>query len=221
MKNFLQSTAVIGVSVSLALLPAATASSDPGGEPLFAEETGPDRVIYLDEPAPDYSEQQHMEDVAGTETVTQVTSGADFPVEPEPGTTVRIVYTNAVTDVTTEPVLHEGNPNDGSSATPAAACTHSRTAYEPFKPDVYQAYQVGRFSVSSGCDPYDFGTGYTIRQYTNGWGVSSQSGSLSAGSTITRTTSSRCETTASSEWFGIATMKGTTNGPTVRLTCTA
>lgn len=104
----------------------------------------PDRVIHVDGPVPEPDSSAKVIQADSDVTVT-VTEPEDLPVVPEPGETVRIVYTNAVTEITTDPI------DDSAEASAAAACTKSLTAYTPYKTTYPQARakEAGRSAVGA------------------------------------------------------------------------
>lgn len=139
------------VSVTLLVLGTATGLHSSGastdGPP---DDNYPDRVIYVEQLAPHPVDMLISSD--GDKGRAFVADQDEFPVLPEPGQTVRIIYLDAVTDVTTE--------SDPDSAK-VASCTQSITVYTPYKssnrPVVY-----GSAMISSGCGG---ARGFTLRLY--------------------------------------------------------
>lgn len=120
------------------------AGSPPAVSP--ADETTVDEVIYVDGPVPRTSDEGDViyekSDSQGDVVVTRTD---DFPVVPEPGESVKLIYTDGVTVITTEPQ---------SEARAAADCTKSATAAKPTKSNNrIRGYGAG--SISSGCSSGD------------------------------------------------------------------
>jgi hypothetical protein len=100
----------------------------------------PDRITRLDQPAPgslDDGVLTYEKSTAGAEV--RVFEGSDFPVVPELGESVRLVYTNAVTELSTSV--------EGIDAVP---CTVSLTTFAPYKSS-NAARVSARGMVSAGC----------------------------------------------------------------------
>ncbi|GAA4924557.1 hypothetical protein GCM10025777_38230 [Membranihabitans marinus] len=117
----------------------------------------PNRIIYVDGPSPKPDNSARVIQSDSNATVT-VTEPEDLPVVPEPGETVRIIYTDAVTEITTDPVVD-------SVGARAGACTKSITANTPWKSST-QARASGSGTISRGC-----GYGSTLRVHLYGGGV--------------------------------------------------
>lgn len=100
----------------------------------------PDRIIYIDHPAPRPDEGKLIP-LGGDVYEAFVATEAEFPLIPAPGETVRIIYTDAVTEVATEPRVEGAR---------AASCTRAITVNTPTlssnRPRVY-----GAGMITSGC----------------------------------------------------------------------
>lgn len=156
-RNTLFMVGVSALAISL-VTPPAYAASD-GGQ-LTTLDGEPDQIIYINEPIPELDDSAVVVQSDPNATVV-VTEPEDLPVVPEPGETIRLVYTDAVTEITTEPVDVWSSPEDTSTAAAlAAGCTKSLTAEVPTKSSYPQARAVGRGSISSGC-----GSGSTLGIY--------------------------------------------------------
>lgn len=196
----------------------ALASSVLAGGPAYAAEPAaptsdgePDQILYVDGPAPEPDSSARVIQSDSSVTVT-VTEPEDLPVVPEPGETVRIVYTDAVTEITTDPVVD-------SVGARAAACTKSITAKTPYKTSYPQARAEGSGSISSGC-----GSGSTLRVYLyTGWEVKANgSSSVPAnGSTVTITAGKNCGNSNSTPHFTMTTWSsgGSAQSNSKNLTC--
>ncbi|GAA3210635.1 hypothetical protein GCM10017690_21260 [Microbacterium terregens] len=146
---------------------------------------------------------------AGTEV--RITEGNDFPVIPEPGETVQIVYTDAVTEVSTD-------STDPASRV-ALSCTKSLTVDTPYKTSYPQSRVSAWATISSGCSRGDT---ITLGLYDGWYMISSNSWSaVNNGSTFGSGTSGPCNSTASTPYKGIAAWGtgGSVTGPTANLSC--
>jgi len=143
------------------MISSAAQATDAGTEPPADQ---PDRIIYVDGPAPRPPADAHVtyqSSTAGTDVT--VTESTDFPVVPNPGETIRIVYTDAVTELSTL-----------TDQAARGSCTVSLTVDSPLKTG-NRAYVAARGSVSSGCGSartinlglYEGG----VQRASNSWGV--------------------------------------------------
>jgi len=156
-------TAIVGIAtIALSsMISSAAFATDAATDPPAGQ---PDQIIYIDGPAPQPPADAHVtyqQSTAGAEVT--VTEGVEFPVVPKLGETVRIVYTDAVTELST----FADETNRGS-------CTVSLTVDSPSKTS-NRAYVAARGSVSSAC-----GSARTInlglyeggmQRADNSWGV--------------------------------------------------
>lgn len=200
-------TALLVGSSMMAFGVTAHAANEFDGPPA---ESKTDRTIYINEPAPTPDGGKLVsreEDSTGQIEVWRVDD--DFlPVTPIPGESVRVVYTDAVSLITTEPVLHGAR----------AACTKSLTAHAPYKVS-NTVRQTGSGTISTGCSSGDTATvglynGLTMYKSLS-WSVAN-SGNLTHGSLQVT-----CSSTASTSLYGIARWSsgGSVWGPTVTLAC--
>jgi len=170
-------------------------------------DTTPDRVIYVNHAAPQ-PQGKLVTDRDGS-VKPDVVGDNEFPVVPAPGETVRLVYTDAVTDVTTR--------ESGESA--RASCTESKTVGTPYKASNAPRVQ-GYASISSGC-----GGGATFKIVL--YGALSSRGNTSAyvpnnGSSVTvYVAGPTCTYGWDAGYYGIGTFSGSgaTQGPTATLPC--
>ena len=190
-------------------LAAAPASAGSGGEapPSTAE---PDRVIYVDGPIPEIDPSAKVIQSDANAEVTLVEQ-ADLPVVPAPGETVRIVYTNAITEITTEPT--------STSIAAAASCTKSITAETPYKTSAGNAVGRGRGTISSGCS-----SGGTLRVYLYSGLVvkaSAEIGVPNNGSTFSRSVASACANSdrTSHYTYAVWASGGSARSTSATLTC--
>lgn len=172
----------------------------------------PNRIIYVDGPAPKPDNSARVIQSDSNATVT-VTEPEDLPVVPEPGETVRIIYTDAVTEITTDPVVD----SDGATA---ASCTRSITANTPWKSASQQARASGSGSISSGCR----GGGSVLRVNLYGGGTHKGNKSFSVpanGSTFTTGFGVTCKNSKSTSHYTLSTWSsgGSAASSTVKLTC--
>lgn len=151
--------------------------------------TSPDRVIYVDGPAPAFQND-------GAKTAS-----AEFAVVPASGETIRVVYTDAVADISA-----------------AGACTESTTVYTPYKPSSTTARVNVAFSISTGCSSGK--TGYAIL-YAVTAAANNSSFISNSGYTTSFSTTYTCNNTRSRIWkgFGRLGSAGGTFGPTATLSC--
>lgn len=200
--------ALLLASSLVAFSSAAQATDEPSGPPA---ENKVDRTIRIDEPAPVPARGNLVSrDVSSAGTVEMWEEDGDFlPATPAPGESVQVVYTDAVSLITTEPVASEGV---------AAACTKSLTAYAPRKVGNF-ATLTGSGTISTGCSSGDTAT---VGLY-NGW-VMHNSVSWSVANSGNRTNAmfgTTCASSASTPLYGIArwTSGGSVWGPTATLAC--
>lgn len=200
-------TAIVGIF--LLALGTSTSASASSSEERNAppQDNQPDRVIYVDHPAP----QAKQETSSGEKGEVYVADLGEFPVIPEEGEAVRIIYTDAVTDIsTTVPV----------DATAAASCTHSVTVNTPYKTS-NRARVSGSAMRSSGCSG---NLGFTLRLYganferANGHTtVLPNGGNFGLG-----IVAGPCASTSQMGFYGIGTLAGgggSTWGPSANLSC--
>lgn len=120
------------MSVLLAFAGLVPASAEPGFE--APPDNAPDRVVHVAAPAPAVAADARV--ISSTKTgASEVTvlEGDEFPVTPAPGETVRVIYTNAVTDVTA-----------------LAGCTRSVTVNTPYILSG-RLYSTAFLTISTGC----------------------------------------------------------------------
>ncbi|HKP07755.1 MAG TPA: hypothetical protein VJU58_10930 [Microbacterium sp.] len=170
----------------------------------------PDRVLYLDHPAPNLADARAFAD--GETGEASVATNGEFPVIPAPGETVRVVYTDAVTDVTTL---------ESSAEALAASCTQSITVGTPYKASNRPRVQ-GSAMISTGCSS---GLQFTIAL----WGGGYQRGSNSifvpnSGNTwSTSAVGGECWDSGNISYFGIGSLSsiggGSAWGPSSTLPC--
>lgn len=186
---------LVGLTGGFAAAPAAAApgDADPGSD------DAPDRIVYVDHPAPQ----------PPNDRVTQVgdaymVEDSEFPLVPKPGETVRVVYTDAVTDVTTEDSLRSEGSVGGVAS--AASCTRSITTYTPYLgPHGLRVTAEGR--ISSGCT-----SGSTLNIYIQSSILTHGSGSVyvpNTGTTWGKTIQGdSCWGSASNNYRGFAQFGG-------------
>lgn len=175
--------------------------------------TEPDRTIYVNGPAPRVSDDVPVDQSRSTaRTEVRVTEGTVFATIPAPGETVRIVYTDAVTDITTQPDV---DASARASGLTAAACTESVTAYKAYK-DGNKARENGMFQISTGCKSGKAGKVYLYQVV-----LASTNSALVAntGYATSFSTSYTCASTRTKNWSGKAGFSGITSGPTASLAC--
>ncbi len=170
-------------------------------------DTKPDRIILVGHAAPQV---QGKLVTAGDGSVKpDVVGDDDFPVVPAPGETVRLIYTDAVTDVTTR----------DSSSVARASCTESKTVKTPYKASNAPRVE-GYASISSGC-----GGGATFKIVL--YGALGTRGNTSAyvpnnGSSVNvYVAGATCTYGWDAGYYGIGTFSGSgaTQGPTATLPC--
>lgn len=174
-------------------------------------DTKADRTIYIDELAPVPSGDNLVSREVTSTTTMQVwvEDGSFLPVIPAPGESVNVVYIDAVSLITTEPL---------ASGAKAASCTKSLTAYAPTKVG-NNARLTGSGTITSGCS--SSGTA-TIGIYNGFVMANSISWSIAnSGNRTNASFSTQCKSTASTPLYGIArwTSGGSTTGPTATLAC--
>lgn len=171
----------------------------------------PDQIIYINGPLPENNRSQKIIQSDRNAEVT-IVEQADLPVVPEPGETVRLVYTNAVTEITTEPAA-------ASSVGIAAACTRSITASTPVRTSYPSARAYGQGSISSGCS-----SGSTLRVYLyTGWDVRANNSLFvtNNGSTWGTSTTATCGNSNSTSHYTLSTWSsgGSARSQSVSLFC--
>lgn len=205
------SGALAGAALIVGLLGTAPASADELAAP--TPDSEPNRIIYVDGPSPKPDNSARVIQSDSNATVT-VTEPEDLPVVPEPGETVRIIYTDAVTEITTDPVVD-------SVGARAAACTRSITANTPYKTSYPQARASGSGSISSGCSG-----GSTLRVNLYGGGLHRAGTSFNSvpanGSTFSIGTGRTCPNSNSTSHYTLSTWGaggGSAQSSTRTLTC--
>lgn len=172
------------------------------GEGSIPPDNQPDRVVYVDAPAPLPASDAHVvsSTTDGTSSLT-VVEGDDFPVKPAAGETVRVVYTNAVADVTA-----------------LAGCTHSVTVNTPYTLSG-KLYVTGFAMVSTGCASSQYFSLYLYKNLslTNQTSTTVPNDGASHGLGLVRT----CTSTSSNGYVAIGTLAsgGSTWGPGATLAC--
>lgn len=183
---------------------AAYAAEEDGSRPV---DNVPDRIIYLNEPAPQPAQDQRIiSEESGISHEMRVVRGDQFPVMPRPGETVRIVYTDAVTDISTDAV---------TDISPRASCTKSMTTNEPTSANFVVVRATG--VVSSGCGG---GSGAKIALYSLSL-LSSNTFNVPLGGTASSGTSKACQSGTNTSYYGIASWSngGAVWGPSKTLPC--
>jgi hypothetical protein len=145
MKKYFGVASIIVTSTVLLVTMGTGAAYATSGESVPPPDNQPDRTVYVNGPAPTPPEDSRI--LSNTEddtTSSMVVEGDDFPVTPAPGETVRVIYTNAVTDVTR-----------------AGSCTESITVDTPYKLQ-NRVFLTGWAMVSSGCGG---GASFTLALY--------------------------------------------------------
>lgn len=115
-----------------------TAASAAQSQVNLPADTTPDRTIYVDHAAPPLPENAQVDPEQSTNRVKiRVGEINDLPLIPQDGETVRIVYTDAVSDVNR-----------------AGSCTKSLTTYTPYLSGGNVWVNAG-WTVSTGCEQRD------------------------------------------------------------------
>lgn len=165
-------------------------------------ETIPDRTIYVDHAAPPLSENVQVDPELSTQQVkVRVGEIKGLPLIPEDGETVRIVYTDAVSDVTR-----------------AAACTKSLTAYTPYLSGG-NVWVNGGWSISTGCTSGDTATVWLVSGFST---LASNSFTATpTGWNSTGGVAKACKNTNSRNYYGMTSWGsgGSTKGNLVSLKC--
>lgn len=202
---FATAVIVLGTATGAsAVVPSTDSSSPPPPPP-----TEPDRVIYVDHPAPKPENQRIISN--GERTQATVADASEFPVIPEPGETVRIVYTDAATNITTLA------PADAAAK---AACTQSITVDTPYKSN-NRARVSGSAIVTSGCGGSS--TTFTLRLY--GANILRGDGSINVlhngSSWGLGVLTGACDNTGNTGYYGIGNLgsSGSNWGPSATLAC--
>lgn len=187
---------VASAVIAAGALPCAPAQAADHSDQLPSD-TSPDRVIYVDGRAPAF----HADGATK--------AAAEFAVIPKPGETVRVVYSDAVTDITTHAVTDKST---------AAACTESVTVYTPYKPSSTTARVNTAFTISTGCASGK--TGYAIL-YAVTAAANRSSFISNTGYTTSFSTTYTCNNTRSRSWHGFGRLgaAGGTTGPSATLSC--
>lgn len=177
----------------------AVASSEDNSE----REIKPDRVIFIDRPAPRLPDAVPLNRSLSTATMEVRTSAmVEFPVQPEPGETVRVIYSDAVTDVI---------------ASAAGSCTESMTSYTPYKSG-NQARVNGSFMRSTGCSA---SKGARVALYRSTLQAKRDSTVSNNGYTVSWGIGKDCYANDNASWSGksIWISGGATSGPSATLPC--
>lgn len=188
--------ATIAITSGLLLASPAQAATPPA-----PPDDAPDRTVYIDSPAPQVSIAGAKETTTANGSIAlRTTEGAVFPVTPEPGETVRVVYTNAVADISR-----------------AGSCTESVTTYTPYKSG-NSARVNAAFTVSTGCSGAR--RGYVLL-YAVTLAAQNDAPVSNNGYTTSFSASYTCANTRSRSWYGIARLGATggTYGPSATLAC--
>jgi len=214
MKKFVGTLAAVTAVALLTLGSASAASASPDGtEPGL--DTTPDRIINVDQPAP---KPQHMvfleggdHRAASQEYDVYLAQDDEFPLIPEPGETVRILYTDAVTDIATEA---------STARSAAAACTTSITVGTPYEVSE-RPRGSGSAMRSSGCSgstsTFFLSVYDSTYERANG-SISVPNNGSSWGVNVVGNT---CWGSTSTTYWGHGRLGalGGTRGPTTKLTC--
>ena len=201
--------AVVGVGLFLASSGVATTAyaAAPDDEvaidpyqPPFGE---PSEVIYIDGPAPKPDEDSLISRSTTSAGDVFVYETEDFPANPAPGETIRIVYTDSVTEV---------------SAAAAGTCTKSISADSPYKSG-NRPRANGRGSISAGCG----NEGMTLA-INNGWDMyATNSWTVYAGGSVWQGSAvgDTCYYGYNTSFYSIAAWSGGGDvwSPTVTLPC--
>lgn len=164
-------------------------------EPVPPVEGEPDRIIYVDATVPRLGNSARVIQSDSNAEVTIVERSA-LPVVPAPGETVRIVYTNGVTEITTDPVA------EFPVGRAAAPFTKSITAEVPTRTSYPQARAWGQGSITSGCSG---GSTLRVHLYTGLEVKASNSATvLNNGSTWRITASKTCGNSNSTAHYTLA-----------------
>lgn len=203
MKNLAKAMAAITSAALLVLGSAAGAFASTSGD-----KPTPDRIVYVNHPAPRLVGVRVVSVGDGYEA--SVAKNIDFPLIPEAGETIRIVYTDAVTDVTTEAP---------TGATLAASCTRSITVNTPYKASGRPRVS-GSGMISSGCTS---GATFSLHLYDPVYQRADGSVSVpNNGSTyILGIVGPTCWGTTSTQYHALGQFGGSggTWGPIASLTC--
>jgi hypothetical protein len=199
--------AVFGaVVLALASVTGASASESPRGD-VLPPESQPDRIINIDQPVPQPGDRRLVSSSEKGEVF--VSEEGEFPVIPKPGETVRIVYTDAVTEVTTEP----------PTKADLESCTHSLTVEEPRLGGNRVSVSAAGV-VSAGCKGP---RGFFVRLYGGGWERGSNNVVVpnNGSKWIIQASSGSCGNTSEMGWLGIASWPdgGAIYSPAVNLRC--
>lgn len=182
-----------GFSASPAL---ATEVQDPGSQ----ETTVPDRIVYVDGPAPELpagSGEDHGAPSGGIGA--QIAESIEVPIEPAPGETIRVIYDDAISDVTA-----------------SGGCTESVTVYPPYKSSGKAIVSI-HFFVSTGCSSGKTGYGF-LYAVTSAANKSTYVSNI--GTTTVISVSYTCNNTRTRSWYGLGRL-GTAgwNHRTVGFSC--
>lgn len=210
-KRFGSAATAIILVAGASMMPAiASADDSVASADSSPEETIPDRTIYIDGPAPRISADAQIDSKSSTaNTEVRTSDETYFEVIPRPGETVRVVYSDAVTDITTEPT------SESSNAAKAAACTESVTAYQAYKSG-NNAIENGMFQISTGCSAGKSGTVYLYQLIL---ASSRKSYINNTGYATSFSTTYQCANNNTKNWFGKAGFGGVTSGPKASLAC--
>lgn len=198
MKSITKATLSVIATGLLVLASASTASAADKLPP----DTEPDRTIYIDHAAPSIIDDDPADrSLSSGDTEVRISEGTNFPVIPESGETVRVVYTDAIAEVAR-----------------AGSCTKSLTTYTPYKSG--NAARVGAsWMVSTGCSSSDK---VTIGLY-DGWLMlaSQQYSGSNDGYTASASVGKTCASSTNTSFRGISAWQsgGSVNGPSATLAC--
>lgn len=171
-------------------------------EAALPADSTPDRIIYVNHAAPSLPENVSADPELSTEQVkVRLAQTDDLPLIPEDGETVRIIYTDAVADVSR-----------------AGQCTKSLTAFTPYLSGG-NVWLNGGWTISTGCSSGDT---VTIRLLSGILTVASKSTAASNNGWATTTgVTKACKNNNSADYRGVVSWSsgGPVTGPSATLNC--